>query len=424
VYHNVISPFFDFDPSRPHLPYMKPSLSQQEFILTHENDDVRELALRYSREDIPFLLAQIEGLQIAKDKIPSWYSNNEIIYPAHLSLEQASSEMTAEYKKSLFAKRGEDPGDLMGKECLVDLTGGLGVDFSFLSACFRNAVYVEQNAELCEIAEHNFRILGLKNATVINERSEIFLSRMPEVDLAYLDPSRRDSAGRKVFRIEDCSPNVSEIRDLLLKKSSLLLIKYSPMLDISLAVATLGNVREVHIVSVENECKELLFILAGETGQCVYHAVNLKKNGEKDHFSFTLEEEKRDAVLTSQPGKYLYEPNASLLKAGAFNAVTKCYKVKKLHKSSHLYTSDEPVPGFPGRIFEIENVFVPNKKNIRQFVAETKKANITVRNFPMNVAQIRQKTGLKEGGDLYLFATTLAGEQKMWVVCRKFREIQ
>lgn len=393
---------------------MKLTAKQKQFIRSHENEDVRNVALRFSGDDMPFLLAQIAGRQMAKLKIPSWYANDGIIYPAHISLEQASSEETARYKVSLFPE---------GKNRLADLTGGLGVDFSFLARRFREAVYVEQNPELCALAEHNFRELGLSNYTVINASAEEALKEFLDVDVIYLDPSRRDDAGRKVFRIEDCSPNVSDLKDQLLAKSDIVLIKYSPMLDISLAVKTLQNVSEVHVVSVENECKELLFLLSNDACGCVYNTVNLKKSDETESFSFRPEDEQQsESIYTFQPERYLYEPNASILKAGAFNTVSTAFSIKKLHKNSHLYTSDTLISNFPGRIFEIQQVFAPNKKNIRRFVSETKKANISVRNFPMSVAEIRRQSDLKDGGDTYLFATTLADEQKVWVVCGKYDE--
>src|SRR5690554_728668 len=391
---------------------MKLTPTQQEFISSHENEDVRELALRFRGEDMPFLLAQIAGRQTAKHKIPSWYRTGEIVYPLHLSLEQASSEVTASYKCTLLPEK---------RERFVDLTGGMGVDFSFLYARFRHAIYFEQNEELCRIATHNFEMLGLNHATVLHGKSEDYLSQIEKADLIYLDPSRRDERGRKVFRMEDCSPDLTQLRDQLLEKADRVMIKYSPMLDISLATKTVGDVSEVHVVSVDNECKELLFILKKDAGECRYHAVNLHRGGEMEDFLFTREEEMQEAVLTSQPGRYLYEPNASIMKAGAFNAVGNSYKVRKLHRHSHLYTSDLLLPGFPGRIFTIDEVMVPNRINIRRFVSVTEKVNIAVRNYSMSVAEIRRKTGLKEGGESYLFATTLANSQKVWIVGKKVK---
>ena len=392
---------------------MKQSPTQQEFIFAHENEDVRELALRFRGEDMPFLLAQIAGRQMAKYKIPTWYRTGEIVYPVHLSLEQASSEMMARYKCTLLPDK---------RERFADLTGGMGVDYSFMAPSFRHALYLEQDEELCRIAIHNFELLGLNHATVLHGKSEDYLSQMEKADLIYLDPSRRDEAGRKVFRMEDCSPDLTQLKVQLLEKADRVMIKYSPMLDISLAVKTVGDVSEVHVVSVENECKELLFILTKDEGECRYHAVNLHRGGEMEVFLFTREEETQEAVLTSQPERYLYEPNASIMKTGAFNAVGNSYQLMKLHRHSHLYTSDLLLPGFPGRIFTIEEVMVPNRINVRRFVSETEKVNIAVRNYPMSVAEIRRKTGLKDGGERYLFATTLADGQKVWIVGKKVKK--
>ncbi|MEA4917496.1 THUMP-like domain-containing protein [Proteiniphilum sp.] len=391
---------------------MQLTSEQKQFILTHERQDVRETALRFVRDDMPLLLAQIAGRQMAEKKIPSWYAETDIVYPPHLSLEQSSSELTACYKASL----------VLGKnETFADLTGGMGVDFSFLSPHFREAEYVEQNEDLCRIAEHNFAELGLTNATIHCAGAGTFLRETAPLDFIYLDPSRRDNIGRKVFRIEDCNPDLSEIKPLLLEKSNKVMVKYSPMLDISLAVKSLGCVSAVHVVSVDNECKELLFLLSeAAVEEPLFIAVNLKKRGEKELFSFTMVQEQKAVVpFAENPGHYLYEPNTSILKAGAFKSVAQAYHFQKLHINSHLYTSDELVADFPGRVFEVETFFVPNKKNIKIFLQDTKKANITVRNFPMTVAGIRRKTGLTDGGDIYLFATTFSDERKVWVKCRR-----
>jgi len=409
---------------------------QKQFILAHEREDIHETALRFVRDDMPLLLAQIAGRQMAEKKIPSWYAETDIVYPAHLSLEQSSSELTARYKVSLitgeseafadssFVTSGTSQVSVENKNNrFADLTGGMGVDFSFISPYFREATYVEQNKNLCRIAVHNFRLLGLKNMTVHCVDTETFLKETTPLDFIYLDPSRRDNAGRKLFRIEDCSPDLLKIKPWLLEKSGRVMVKYSPMLDISLAVKTIGCVSAVHIVSVDNECKELLFLLSKTAGnEPLFVAVNLRRSGGKEIFSFTPEQEQKASIpFASGPGHYLYESNASILKAGAFKSVAQVYNLQKLHINSHLYTSDELVADFPGRVFEVETSFAPNKKNIKTFLQDTKKANIAVRNFPMTVAEIRHKTGLVDGGDTYLFATTLADERKVWIVCTKLQ---
>jgi 16S rRNA G966 N2-methylase RsmD len=421
---------------------MQLTSGQRDFILAHEREDVRETALRFTREDLPLLLTQIAGRQAAAKKIPSWYAESAIFYPPHLSLEQSSSELTARYKASLVAEEREEATGLnltvantlrspaaRKNGSFADPTGGMGVDFSFMARHFREAVYVERNEELCRIAEHNFGVLGLRNVAVRCVGAERFLEETQPLDLIYLDPSRRDNAGRKLFRIADCTPVLPEIKPLLFKKSDRVMVKYSPMLDISLAVKSLGCVKAVHVVSVDNECKELLFLLseaeaAGDrpADEPLFIAVNLKRSGGREFFSFTAAQEQNVTVtFAAEPGAYLYEPNASILKAGAFRSVARMYGLRKLHVNSHLYTSDNWVEEFPGRAFRVEAFFTPNRKNTGRFSRETKKANITVRNFPATVAEIRRKTGLENGGDTYLFATTLAGERMVWIKCTKIR---
>lgn len=395
---------------------MKLSQQQIEFILQNENKNVHEIALKFDKKkypdlDIGFLLKQIAGRQIAKTKIPGWYKNQNIIYPVHLSMEQASSEITAKYKSGLFLNHG-------GK--FADLTGGLGVDFSFISQQFSQSFYVEQDDELCETAKYNFEQLLLNGVTVVNNKAENFISNNDGYDLIYLDPSRRDIAGRKVIRIEDCVPNLSLMQKSLAEKSQMVLVKYSPMLDVSRALRQLNNVSGVHVVSVDNECRELLFVLSEKVDLESIVTVNLKSNGTSESFVFTHREEKECTVdYTSKILRYLYEPNASILKAGAFKSVGRRFNLKKLHINSHLYTSDDLMTEFPGRIFEVISYFVPTKRNIKSFVSKYNKANIAVRNYPDSVGEIRKKTGIKDGGDTYLFASTMLENKKIWLVCQK-----
>ena len=388
---------------------MELTTDQKAFIQAHEKEDVHALALRYSGEDMPFLLAQIAGRQKAEKKIPSWYRNRNLLYPQHLSLEQASSEVTARYKSSLID----------GGELFADLTGGLGVDFSFLAPHYRRAIYVERDEGLSRVAAHNLSELGLEHVEVHCRESEKFLPELPCADLIYLDPSRRDKDGRKVFRIEECSPDLSQLTSQLMEKAGRVMIKYSPMLDISLAVKTLPQVSEVHVVSVENECRELLFLFSREPTERLYHTVNLNKAGERQVLTFTKAEEEREAPYSASPGRYLYEPNASILKAGAFNVTAHRFALQKLHKHTHLYTSERLVENFPGRTFQVKEWFRADKKSIRRFAATTHQANITVRNYPHSVSEIRKRSGLKEGGDHYLFASTLADGEKVWIIGEK-----
>ena len=385
------------------------------FIEEHERDDIRNLALRkslFEGKDAPFLLSQIAGRKIAKNKIPSWYANRQIVYPQHLSMEQSSSEITAAYKASLLSgSHGR----------LIDLSGGLGIDFVAMLPHFDEGVYVESNEELCRIAAYNFGVLGIENVTIENTSAEDYLSRNPQADLIYIDPSRRDSSGRKIFRIENCMPNVRELMSMLTASSPRILIKYSPMLDIGLAVQSLAIVSEVHVVAVDNECRELLFMSdMTETAPCRYVAVNLKKNGQSEMLSFYSNQEKSPTNNYAQVLEtYLYEPNAAILKAGAFDILASRYDVLKLHPNTHLYTSNELKKDFPGRIFKVEDVFSPNKHHLRNFILTNPQANISVRNYPDSVTEIRKRTGIKEGGNRYVFATTLVDGQKKWVVSSK-----
>ena len=388
------------------------SQSTIEFIRTHSRDDVRLLALqapRYSDVDMPAAIVQIAGRQAAANKIPSWQSIEELWYPRHLSMEQCSSEITAQYKSTLA-----------DGETLADLTGGFGIDCAFMASRFRKVSYVERQEELCEIAKHNFPLLGLKHITVYNEDGVAHLQKMEPVDCIFIDPARRNEHGGKTIAISDCEPDVEELEELLLSKGKQIIIKLSPMLDLTLALKNMKHVREVHVISVNNECKELLLIIGNEPSLLIpIHCINLTPK-EKQTFTFTREGElTSECLYTKELGKYLYEPNASILKAGAFRNIASRYKVKKLHPNSHLYTSDLWIENFPGRSFLITGQCSFNKKEIKETIGELKKANITVRNFPATVAEIRKRTKLSDGGEVYLFATTLSNEQKVFIKCSK-----
>ena len=382
------------------------------FIEENIRADVRSLALqakKYPQVDMAMAVVQIAGRQIAEAKLPSWYRTGGLLYPKHLSMEQCSSEVTAIYKASL----------LQG-ETFADLTGGFGIDCSFLSRKFKKADYVERQAELCELAKHNFPLLGL-NIEVHNEDGVEYLKRMQPVDCLFLDPARRDGHGGKMVAISDCEPDVSMLEDLLVEKAKTVMVKLSPMLDLSLALKTLKNVREVHVVSVNNECKELLLILQKQSisSEVSIHCEHIV-NDLHQHFVFTQEQERiSDCPLTSQVETYLYEPNASILKAGAYRSLTQSYEVKKLHPSSHLYVSSHLIEDFPGRRFQVEAVSGFGKKELKTFLQGMEKANITIRNFPSSVAELRKRLKLKEGGEDYIFATTLADESKVLIRCRK-----
>lgn len=399
---------------------MQISPETQAFIREHQADDVRTLALqsrKYPDVDMPTAITQIAGRQVAAEKIPSWKEIEDIWYPKHLSLEQCSSEITARYKARLLAR-------LPKNESFADLTGGFGIDCSFLAAAFKSATYVERQEDLCEIAAHNFPILGLTHLNVRNEDGVSYLEAMSPVDCIFLDPARRNEHGGKTVAISDCEPNVAELENLLLSKASSVMVKLSPMLDLSLALKELQHTREIHIISVNNECKELLLLLgqslSKNTVEIPIHCINLSTKGEQ-HFAFSREQEQRsECTYTNTLGTYLYEPNASLLKAGAFRSISAAYSLKKLHQNSHLYTSETLIENFPGRTFRITNQYSFNKKEIKEGLSDLKKANITVRNFPATVAELRKRTKLTEGGDTYLFASTLNDGQKVLIRCEKF----
>lgn len=367
-----------------------------------------------------FLARQTEGRKAMATKLPSWAENMSLLFPVKISLEQCSSEATALYKASLVSG-----------ESMVDLTGGFGVDCSFLSKKFSSVDYVEQNEELCQIAEHNFAALGL-NIRVNNAESVSFLVDMPSVDCIYIDPARRDVKGKKTADLSLCSPNLLEIRDILLEKCNTLLIKLSPMFDISSALEVFPECKQVHVVSVKNECKELLLLIEkdfkGEANLICVDLDNQPRRGlslgrqvsEHNDDACIVElgirsEELRVVVNYSTPKGYLYEPNASIMKAGLYKTVAKCYNLQKLHPNTHLYTSDELVENFPGRSFKVERVTKVQRKEIQ----DIDKANLSIRNFPGNVADLRKKLKLKDGGDTYIFVTTLHDNSKVLIVCKK-----
>ncbi len=387
----------------------------QQFILEHESDDIRQLALKaksYPGIDMSIAIKQIAGRQIAKHKIPSWYQCKNIIYPKHLSMEQCSSEVTALYKASLCK------GDT-----LIDLTGGLGVDFSFMAKNHKQAYYIETQHELTELAQCNFNTLNLNQSKVIQNDAVSFLNSFDSIaNTIFIDPARRNDTGKKTVLIEDCTPNLMEIDDLLTTKAQRVIIKLSPMLDITHALNSLSNVTEVHIISVNNECKELLFIKdkvrKDEDIQLI--CINLLTNKKNESFTFTKAEENTSSIShTDEPKRYLYEPNSSILKAGAYKSIGARYDLMKLHPNSHLYTSETLIDNFPGRKFQIKEVISPNKKEIKAHFKDITQANIATRNYPFSVADIRKQTKLKEGGTDYIFATTLANEKKVLILCQK-----
>lgn len=386
----------------------------KQFIHEHANDDIRLLALKADKySDIDFLLAlqQINGRQKAQNKIPSWYKLDNILYAEQLSMEQCSSELTALYKASLVEK-----GSIF-----IDLTGGFGVDFSFIAPKFEKAIYVEQNAQLIDLAKNNFDVLNLLDTEIVKSEASLFLENYNQVaDLIFIDPARRSTSGRKTVLIDDCTPNLLEINTLLEQKSKALMIKLSPMLDIKQALAALKNITEIYVISVNNECKELLFFRGNKIISEKIHCINIHSKNRIDCFTFNREEEfDSNVAYTSTILTYLYEPNSSILKAGAYRSIAARYNLKKLHPNSHLYTSDTLMPDFPGRVFVVEKEIPPNKKNIKNLLSVIKQANLKTRNYPISVSELKKQLKINDGGDYYIFATTFANEKKTLILCSK-----
>ena len=383
----------------------------KEFIKEHKNEDPRALALqakRYPAVDIREAVTQIEGWQAAKEKLPTWAETDGIIYPPRISMEQCSSEPTALYKAAI-AK-----GDR-----LADLTGGFGIDCSYMSRGFREATYIERNAVLCDIARENFALLGLGNINIINGNSEEILHTLPKQDWIFIDPARRALDGRKVVALSDCEPDVTALESLLLEKADKVMVKCSPMLDITAATRQLSSIETVHIIAVNNECKELLFILGKDNGENTQIKCGNIQKGNCNSFAFTLDEEANSTVTyCNSVGKYLYEPNAAIQKGCCHRTLSHKLQIDKLHPNSQLYTAERLIENFPGRKFIVERVTGFSKSETRELQA-LGKANITVRNFPESVQTLRKKLKLNEGGENYLFATTLSGERKVLIHCRK-----
>ena len=385
----------------------------QRFIRENANKDIRTLALsgsKYPDVDMPFALDQIAGRQTARKKIPRWAAIDDVVYPPHLSMEQCSSEQTALYKASMVEG-----------ETLVDLTGGFGVDFSFMSCGFKKSIYVERQKHLCEIADSNFGVLKLTGANVVCGDGVEYLETLDHVSWIYLDPARRNEHGGKTYAISDCMPDVTEIKDLLLAKADKVMVKLSPMLDWRKAVDDIGNcVSEVHIVSVDNECKELLLIMQREAAELKVVCVNNDEvfvfGSSDDTFrSEGVKEWRSDATEST----YLYEPNASIMKAGCFAELERAFGARQVERNSHLFVSEHFIEDFPGRKFRVEKVTTLNKKDIKNALDGIVKANITVRNFPMSVEQLRKRLKIKEGGSDYIFATTLMDKSHVLLLCSR-----
>ena len=450
-------------------------MTTAEFIQEYREKDTRQLALQSARfpdVDMPYALDQIKGWQTARRKLPTWAACDGIVYPPHLSMEQCSSEPTAQYKLNLameWARRVESSElRVESSSRMTDLTGGFGVDFSFTSCAFASATYVERNAQLCHMVEHNLPLLGIDNAKVVCADAVDYLSTLDMQTMIFLDPARRDQHGAKTVMLADCTPDVVQLLPQLLKKSRFTMLKLSPMLDWHKAVEDLqGTVREVHIVSVGGECKELLLVLSEEIeSELKVFCADLEtgggsgeaglSSGSSSSSCSSLSSEPSfprtpsspsapshpstpslsaslfvyapsasspapNSKLKTQNSKFLHEPNASIMKAGCFDELAAAYGVSPVSRNSHLFLSAEPVDGFPGRSFSIERVTTLNKRELRQALAGIEKANIATRNFPLSVAELRKRLKLKDGGDVYIFATTTAEDEHLLLISHKYQ---
>ena len=381
----------------------------KQFIRENLNADVPTLALKKAPvgTDVSLALRQIAARQLLQKKVPQWAENEDLLFPVHLSIEQCSSEAAAKYKAGL-----------LDGHTFADLTGGLGIDTFYISQHFQQTDYVEMQTELCDLARHNFAILKA-DVKVLNETAEDYLKRCEPKDCIFIDPARRDEHGRKTISISDCTPDVAALQDLLRQKAKRVLIKLSPMLDISKALEELCQVKEVHVVAVANECKELDFIMERDyQGEVHFVCVNLMTN--QQELCFTMAEERSSTTrLADGVMKYLYEPNPALMKAGCFKLLTARFDVYKLHRNSNLYTSEQLIPDFPGRIFEVQDWAPYNKKVKSTLLADVKKASVAVRNFPLSVAELRKNLKIADGDENYVFATTLKGEEKIIILTKK-----
>lgn len=396
--------------------------STLDFARQHRDEDPRTLALHAKVPEgvnLTEALQQIAGWQTARHKLPAWADCDGIIYPPHLAMEQCSSEQTARYKVGVVQR-------LLGKSAtegvMYDLTGGFGVDFSFLAPLFRKAVYVEQQEHLVEVARHNFSILNIDSAQPLCDNAAEILHGIDHATMIYLDPARRDSKGGRTYALSDCTPDVLTMKEELVSKADVVMLKLSPMLDWRAVVQQLGNVHELHIVSVKNECKELLAVIApllfppqGEDYPQIY-CVN-----DDQQFIYHPSTITRSPLNPPRGGRMgvLLVPNSSIMKAGCFSEIAHYYGVSPLSDNSHLFISDHFIEGFPGRQFQIEAISSMNKRELRSTFADIQQANVAVRNFPMTAEQLRQRLHLRDGGEHYVFATTDHNGQHVLFLCKK-----
>lgn len=390
----------------------------RDFIEQNRQKPLAELALALANQrhpDAAFILQQVEGWQRLREKVPAWTAAADLLYPPRLSLEQCSGAPAAAYKRRVAERLFAHDIATGHPLAMADLTGGLGVDFVALASLFANATYVEQREELVGLARHNFPLLDVGHASCLNGDGIDIFEQLPPLDLLFIDPARRDVAGRKTVLIEDCQPNVVALLPRLLQHARIVMLKLSTMLDLHQAIAQIGCVAEAHVFAHRGECKDLLLVCQQ---QCDAPTRFFCAHDEHE-FSFTLDEERQAPcpIATHLEG-YLFEPDAAMMKMGAFRSVAARWGLEKLHANTHLYIASSPRLDFPGRTFRICEAIGFSKQEIRQLKA-LRQANLTVRNFPNSVAELRRRLSLREGGTTYLFACTALDERKLILVCEK-----
>ena len=383
-----------------------------QYIISHAAADVAQLALHPSKDpqvDMPMALQQIAGRQKAKEKLPDWYATDGILYPKKVSMEQCSSSQTADYKASLVSGSS-----------FADLSGGFGVDTIALARKFERGYYVEPQEELCELFHHNSKAFGINHITIINDLLENSIERLDPVDVIYLDPSRRDSHGRRVVSLSDCTPNLLEWKSALLEKCNTLMVKLSPMIDLHQTLRELPETYAVHVVAVNGECKEVVCIINSKTATDIQMIAMDLRNDDNTLFNTTLETERSAPLsIATEPGTYLYEPNAAVMKAGIFNALSQQFQVQKLAKNTNLFTFDALREDFPGRIFRIEAVHDFHPRKTGKELAHLHNASIAVRNFPLSAEELRKTLKIKDGNACYLFGCTLYDGRKVIIETQK-----
>lgn len=408
-------------------------MDNQSFIQQNVSKSLPEIALQLSKHpelDKEFIINQINGIQKAKNKLPEFYQNPNIIYPATISIEQCSSEQTAIFKSNILRRSRQCHPErslrVDTESSIIDLTGGFGVDSFYFSKKFKSITYIEPNQQLLDVVAKNFDTLKANNINCVHSTAEEFLENNTEkFDIAYIDPSRRNQ-NQKVFLLKDCIPNIVDLQDEILKIAKQILVKTSPILDIKQSLKELKNVSNVWVVSLDNECKEVLYLLEDKTTfNPKINTVNILSSStpviqnevKREEFSFDFETEEYTNIEYSNPLNYLYEPNTSILKAGAFKSTAQKFGLQKLAANTHLYTSNKFVEDFPGRSFEIKNVLPYQPKLFKKL--GVKKANVSCRNFPESVAQVKKKLNLNDGGADYLFATTDLNNKPILILTNK-----